>query len=341
MNCRKLVIRYWKIFYKGLNEKQFCDMSKSKTAVVAFGGNAITREFEEGNIYQQFANTRRSLLGIIRLIEDGYKLALTHGNGPQVGNYLIRVEESRHIVPPVPLGVIVADLEGGMGYMIGQSLQNKLHIRKIKRQVVTIPAQVIVNRNDPSIANPSKFVGPFYNEEQVEQLVKDRGWVVKYDAGRGYRRVVPSPIPLKIVEKDIIKKLVDEGIIVITCGGGGVPIYIEKDGTFEGVDGVVDKDRTAAILGRDIGADELYILTAVGKVSLNYKQPNQIDLDELTIEEAKKYLREGQFPAGSMGPKIESAIKFLETGGEVVVISSIEKMKDAVKGKAGTRIVKS
>jgi len=315
-------------------------MNKQKTAVVAFGGNAITREFEEGDIYQQFANTRRSLMGIIGLIEKGYKLALTHGNGPQVGNYLIRVEESRHIVPPIPLGVIVADLEGGMGYMIEQSLQNKLHLRGINRKVVTIIAQVIVDKNDPSISNPTKFVGPFYKEDQVEKLVKERGWIVKYDEGRGYRRVVPSPIPQEIIEKDTIKKLVDDGVIVITAGGGGAPVYIEADGTYEGVDGVVDKDRTAAILARDINAQELYILTAVDKVSLHYKKPNQVDLYKISLAEAKQYLAEGHFPAGSMGPKIESAIHFLENGGELVVISSVEKMHDAVDGITGTRIFK-
>jgi len=314
-------------------------MSIDRKAVVALGGNAITREFEEGNIYQQFANTRRSLRGVVDLIAKGYKIALTHGNGPQVGNAMIRVEESRHLVPPVPLGVIVADLMGGMGYMIEQSLQNKLHRLGIKRQVVTIPAQVIVDKNDPSILNPTKFVGPFYKEEQVEQLIKERNWIVKYDAGRGYRRVVPSPIPLEIVEKEVITQLIDEGVIVITAGGGGAPVYIEADGTYEGVDAVIDKDRAAAILAHDIQATELYILTGVGKVSLNFKKPDQIELDQLTIEEAKKYLSEGQFPAGSMGPKIESAIQFLESGGELVVISSVEDMPDAIAGKTGTRIV--
>lgn len=314
-------------------------MNGQKKAVVALGGNAISREFEEGNIYQQFANTRNSLRGVVDLIEDGYKIVLTHGNGPQVGNYLIRVEETRNLVPPVPLGVIVADLMGGMGYMIEQSLQNKLHLRGIDRKVVTVPAQVIVEKNDPSILNPTKFVGPFYSEDQVEFLSKERGYIMKYDSGRGYRRVVPSPIPMNIVEKDVIKMLFDNDVIVITAGGGGAPVYIEKDGTYEGVDAVVDKDRTAAILARDIGAGELHILTGVSKVSLNYKKPDQIDLDELHVEDAKKYLKEGQFPAGSMGPKIEAAIQFLDHGGELVIISSVEDMPDAIKGKTGTRIL--
>lgn len=311
----------------------------SRTAVVALGGNAITREFEEGNIHQQFANTRRSLVGPAELISRGYHLAITHGNGPQVGNALIRVEESRHLVPPIPLGVIVADLEGGMGYMIAQSLQNKLHLRGIKRDVVTVVAQVIVDRNDRSILNPTKFVGPFYHEHEVQALAKARNWTIKYDEGRGWRRVVPSPIPLGIVEKEVIKKLVDQGVIVITVGGGGAPVYIEDDGTYEGVDGVIDKDLSAAILARDIGAQELYILTAVDKVALNYRKPNQVELDELTIEQARQYLTEGQFPKGSMGPKIEAAIQFIENGGEVCIITSTERMIDAIHGATGTRIV--
>lgn len=313
-------------------------MAAQKKAVVALGGNAITREFEEGNIHQQFANTRRSLVGVADLIQKGYLVAITHGNGPQVGNALIRVEESRQKAPPVPLGVLVADLEGGMGYMIAQSLQNKFHLRGIKREVVTIVAQVIVDKNDPSILNPTKFVGPFYHEHEVEELTKTRNWTIKYDEGRGWRRVVPSPTPTEIVEKNVIRKLVDDGIVVITVGGGGAPVHIEQDGTYEGVDGVVDKDRSAAILARDIEADELYILTAVEKVALNYKKTNQVNLDALSIAEAKKYLKQGQFPRGSMGPKIESAIQFIESGGEVCIITSTEKMTEAIEGKTGTRI---
>lgn len=311
----------------------------AKKAVVALGGNAITREFEEGDIHQQFANTRRSLLGPMELIKRGYKLAITHGNGPQVGNALIRVEESRNLVPPIPLGVIVADLEGGMGYMIEQSLQNKLHKHKIDRPVITLVAQVVVDRDDPSILNPTKFVGPFYKKEDVEALEKERGWIIKYDSGRGYRRVVPSPKPLKIVERSVIMEMVDLGYIVITVGGGGAPVYIEEDGTIEGVDGVIDKDRAAAILGRDIGAQELYILTGVDQVALNYKKPDQRFISKMTVAEAKQYYEDGHFPAGSMGPKIESAINFIESGGEKVIISSIERMPVAIDGDTGTHIV--
>ncbi len=313
-------------------------MSGTKTAVVALGGNSITREFEEGNIAQQWANTRRSLVGIVDLIEKGYHLAVTHGNGPQVGNNLIRVEESRHLVPPLPLGVIVADLQGGMGYMIQQTLQNKLHMRGIDRQVSTLLTQVVVDKNDPSILNPSKFVGPFLAEEEVDSVIRERGWTIKEDPGRGYRRVVPSPIPREIVETKVINALLDQGVVLICCGGGGIPVCIQGNGKYEGVDGVIDKDLAAAILGRDTGAEELYILTAVDKVALNFRRPDEVQLDYLTAEEASKYLEQGQFPQGSMGPKIQAAINFIEYGGKTVIISSVERMADAIHGKTGTRI---
>ena len=310
-----------------------------KIAVVALGGNAITREFEEGNITQQFANTRRSLVGVADLIEQGYRLAVTHGNGPQVGNALIRVEETRHLVPPLPLGVIVADLQGGMGYMIQQSLQNKLTKRGVKREVVTVVTQVIVDRDDPSILNPTKFVGPFIPPEKVEEFRRVRGWTIKEDPGRGWRRVVPSPEPREIVEKETIRRLVHEGVVLIAAGGGGIPVYVEEDGTYEGVDGVVDKDLAAAILARDIGAEELYILTAVDKVALNFRKPNQVDLDRMTVREAKQYMAEGHFPKGSMGPKVQAAINFLEGGGRLVMITSVERFPEALEGKTGTLVV--
>ncbi len=315
------------------------EMSDGPVAVVALGGNSITRETEEGNIAQQFANTRRSLLGVLALIKQGYCVAITHGNGPQIGNAMIRVEETRHLVPPLPLGIMVADLQGGMGYMIQQTMQNKLHLAGIQREVVTILTQVVVDKNDPSILNPTKFVGPMLKNEDVERAVRERGWVVKEDPGRGYRRVVPSPTPLAIVERQTIKRMVEEGAILICAGGGGIPVYKEEDGRWEGVDAVIDKDLASAILARDIGAEELFILTAVDKVALNFRQENEVQLDDLTVSEARGHLEAGQFPAGSMGPKIQAAINFIEGGGKVVWITSIEKMTEAIGGRMGTRIV--
>jgi carbamate kinase len=315
------------------------DISDSKKLIlVALGGNAITREFEEGSIYQQFANTRRSLTGVADLIQAGHEVVITHGNGPQVGNYLVRVEASRHLVPPIPLGVVVADLEGGMGYMIQQTLHNKLKIRGIRKGVITLITQVLVDRNDPSILNPTKFVGMFYQEAQVEELRHRPGWIVKEDPGRGYRRVVPSPKPQKIVESSVIKSLVNNGVIVIAAGGGGIPAYLEEDGELEGIDAVVDKDLASAVLARDIHADVLIILTAVDKVYANFRKPNQLGFQKLTVEEAEKYLAEGQFPPGSMGPKIEASIDFLKGGGHQVLITSVERMQDALAGRTGTVI---
>ena len=308
--------------------------------MVALGGNAITKKGEEDTIARQFTNTRESLRGIVELIQDGYNIAITHGNGPQVGNAILRVELARGKAPILPLGICVADTEGGMGYMIEQSLQNRLKKERIKRDVVTIVTQVIVDKSDPSIKEPTKFIGQFYTRQEAKKLAKQRNWTMKADRAKMWRRVVPSPIPLEIVEKKTVKNLVEKGVVVIAAGGGGIPVYVEKNGTLEGMDAVIDKDRASAILARDIGAELLLILTEVEKVALHFGTLLQIDLDKLTVEEAKKYQKEGHFPAGSMGPKIEAAIQFLESGGKEVIITSIPKAYDAVKkGTAGTRIV--
>jgi carbamate kinase len=310
----------------------------SKTAVIALGGNAITRKEVEDTITNQFANTRSSLYGLIELIRDGYNIAVTHGNGPQVGNAILRVELARGKAPILPLGICVADTEGGMGYMIGQSLQNRLYRDNIQREVVTIITQVEVKKDDPELANPSKFIGQFYSEQEAILFKTERGWVMKEDSNRGWRRVVPSPIPKKIVEGRIIAQLVDSGVIVIAAGGGGIPVYVEKDGTLEGVDAVIDKDRASALLANQIFAEMLIILTSIEKVAVNFGKPNQKLIDEMTASEAEEYLRQGHFPPGSMGPKIEAAIDFLRNGGTKVVISSIEKAAEAVFGNAGTVI---
>lgn len=310
-----------------------------KTIVVALGGNAITREFEEGTITQQFANTRRALSGVVDLAEQGHRLALTHGNGPQVGNAMIRVEEARGLVPPLPLGIIVADLQGGMGYMIQQTMQNKLMERGIDRGVVTFVTQVLVNKKDPSIYSPTKFVGPTFNAEQVPELEKNRGWVMREDKGRGWRRVVPSPVPIDIVEKAEIWDMVHRGVIVIACGGGGAPVYREPDGKLEGIDGVVDKDLASAVLARVVNAEALYILTSVEKVAVHFATPAQKWLDRLTVAEAEALMAEGHFPSGSMGPKIRAAIEFLKSGGKECLITSTEKLVQALRGETGTWVV--
>ncbi len=310
----------------------------SKSAVVALGGNAITRKEVEDTIANQFANTRNSLHGVIELIRRGYNLVITHGNGPQVGNAILRVELARGKAPILPLGICVADTEGGMGYMIGQSLYNRLHRDNLRREVVTIITQIEVDRNDPEMQNPTKYIGQFYSEQEAVLFQTERGWAMKEDSNRGWRRVVPSPIPRSIIEGRIVKQLVDAGVIVIAAGGGGIPVYYEADGTLEGVDVVIDKDRASALLAHEIGAEMLIILTGTDKVALNFGKPNQRLLDRITLAEAEQYLKEGHFPSGSMGPKIEAAIDFLKRGGATVVISSIEKAAEAVFGNAGTVI---
>lgn len=314
----------------------------TKTAVLALGGNAIIKAGEEGTIGQQFANTRDSLGGIVELIRQGYKLAITHGNGPQVGN-LLRQQEAgeKEGIAPLPLGVLNAATEGSMGYMIEQSLQNKLHLSGIDKDVITIISQVVVDRDDPSMLNPTKFVGStYYTAQQAEELKNTLGWTLKEDAGKGYRRVVPSPLPQRIVPAHTVKELVQRGEIVIAVGGGGIPVYIQDDGIYEGVDAVIDKDFASALLAVNIDADLFVILTGVDKVSVDYGKPSQRDLDMMSMEEASRYYQEGQFPAGSMGPKIKAAIDFLERGGKEVLITSIDRIVDAFAGKTGTRIVR-
>ncbi len=313
-----------------------------KTAVLALGGNAIIKAGQKGLIAEQFANTRDSLGGIVELISRGYKLAITHGNGPQVGN-LLRQQEAgeRDGLAPLPLGILNAATEGTMGYMIEQSLQNRLHKMNIEKDVITIVSQVIVDKNDPSMLNPTKFVGStYYTSEQAEELRTTLGWTLKEDAGKGFRRVVPSPMPKKIIPGHTIKQLIEDDQIVIAVGGGGIPIYIEDDGTYEGVDAVIDKDFASALLALIVEADLFVILTGVDKVAINYGKADQQDVDIMTVSEARKHYDDHQFPSGSMGPKILAAIDFIERGGHEVLITSIDKIVEAFEGKTGTRIVK-
>lgn len=313
-------------------------MSVKKTAVVALGGNAITRPGQVDTIATQFAHTRSSLGGVIELARMGYGVVITHGNGPQVGNALLRVELARGKAPILPLGVIVADTEGGIGYMIGQSLANRMAAEKIDRPTVTIVTQVLVDRNDPAFEKPTKYIGQFYSKEEADSFSQTRGWQMMADGDRGWRRVVPSPIPYKTVEAATIQKLVEDGAMVIAAGGGGIPVYIDEKGNLEGIDAVVDKDRASAVIAQEIGAELLLILTSVEKVSINFSKPDQKELDRVSLSEIKDYFNQGHFPPGSMGPKIEAAISFLEAGGRMAAIASMEQACQAVRGEAGTRI---
>jgi len=314
-------------------------MTGHKTAVIALGGNAITQPDVEDTIANQFANTRASLDGVVQLAREGYNLVMSHGNGPQVGNAILRVELARGKAPILPLGVCVADTEGGIGYMIEQSLQNRLRAEGIDRPVVTIITQMLVRPDDPAVHNPTKFVGQFYSEKEARSFIADRGWQVGKDGNRGWRRVVPSPTPYHTVEVDTIRTLVSGGTIVIAGGGGGIPVYIDEKGNYEGMDAVIDKDLASAVIAAEIGAEILCILTSVDRVAVNFGRPDQKNLEKVTLSEIKKHQAEGHFPPGSMGPKIDAAVRFLENGGEMVTITSFNNAGKAVLGEAGTRIV--
>ncbi len=310
-----------------------------KKAVVALGGNAISNRDREDTIPHQFENTYASLGSIVELIKDGYQLAITHGNGPQVGNALLRVELAKGKAPILPLYICVADLQGGMGYMIAQCLQNRLKKEGIDRDVVTMVSQVLVDEDDPAFEKPTKFIGQFYDERMAEILHREMGWkMAPFPGDKRWRRVVPSPKPLRLIERETIKRLLDNNSIVVAAGGGGIPV-VYRDEKLLGVDAVIDKDLAAAAMARDIGAQLFIIFTDVEKVAVNFGKPDQKDLDEVTLAEIKAYRNEGHFPAGSMGPKIEAAIDFLENGGGKVIISSITRGYETVVGQAGTRII--
>ncbi len=313
---------------------------KKKVVVIALGGNALISEGQQGTTAEQFENVRKSLDGIIYCLKQGFAVVITHGNGPQVGNLLLMVEASRNQVPDLPLGVCVADTEGAIGYMIQQSLTNRLRKEGIDRCVVTVLTQVIVDKHDRAFSNPTKPIGPFFIREEAERFHREKGWHIAEDSHRGYRRVVPSPSPLKIVEERAVKTLSEAGDIVIAAGGGGIPVVLKEDGDLEGVDVVIDKDLASAVLARDIKAHCLMMLTGVEHVFLNFKQSKERALSRLTINEAERYLREGHFPPGSMGPKVLAAINFLTWGGELSIITSIDKVKDALDGRTGTMIIK-
>ena len=313
-------------------------MKESLKAVLALGGNAISPKGEVDTIANQFSHTRNSLFATKYLIDQGYDLVITHGNGPQVGNALLRTELTADQVPILPLGYCVANVAGGMGYMIQQSLQNMLKKEKIHKDVVTLMTQVVVEKNDPEISNPTKFIGQRYNQEDAKRLSKQFDWTIKKTSDGDYRRIVPSPKPISIIESESITKLVNEGKIVITLGGGGIPVYVMENGDLEGCDAVIDKDLASSILAQEIGARYLLIITDVENVYINFGQKDQKPIYRITSSEIGKYKKEGHFAKGTMRPKINAGLNFISNGGESVLITSIENIQNALKGKAGTII---
>jgi len=307
-------------------------------AVVAIGGNSLIKDKNHQTVPDQFDATRETCTHVASMIEQGWKVVVTHGNGPQVGFILLRSELASNVLHTVPLDSCGADTQGAIGYMIQQCLYNEFKQREIKTSVVSVVTQTLVEKNDPAFQNPTKPIGPFYDKEKAEKYRKERGWDVMEDAGRGWRRVVPSPIPVKIIEQDVIKALINKGITVVAVGGGGIPV-IKQDGRLKGAEAVIDKDYASALLAIGIKADLFLISTAVEKVALNFGKPNQKPLDKITLTQAKKYLEQGHFPPGSMGPKIEAIISYLEHGGKEALITNPENLERALRGETGTRIV--
>jgi carbamate kinase len=306
--------------------------------LIAVGGNSLIRAGEKGTVAEQLANARRTAAAIIGLIRDGYHLVVTHGNGPQVGAQLLRSERAADQVPGQSLDVCGAASQGEIGYLLAQSLQDELAAAGLHVPVVSLVTQSIVSASDPAMKHPTKPIGPFYSRAQAEERKRLLGWEIVEDAARGYRRVVPSPEPTEIVELDVIRSLMSQGVLVVACGGGGIPV-VRENGNLHGVEAVIDKDRASALLASQLGVDIFAISTDTDYVYLDYKKPTQRPLTRVTASELEEHYHAGHFPPGNMGPKVESALQFLKAGGCEVVITSYGHLCEAIAGRAGTHIV--
>lgn len=308
--------------------------------LVAMGGHAFMQPGEAGTIEDHERNAARIAALLMSLVERDYHLCITHGNGPQVGNLLLQQEAAGASgVPALPLDVLVAMTEGSLGYILQQALLNELRKRQMKRYVVTVVTQVVVDEADPAFHEPTKPIGPFLAREEAERRRDSLGWKVKEDAGRGWRRLVPSPSPQRVVQRHMIRDAVRQGHIVIACGGGGIPVKRQADGQFGGLEAVIDKDLTSSVLATDVGAALLVILTAVPQVCTGFGRPGERPLGAVTLEEIERLQAEGHFPPGSMGPKIEAVVRFLRAGGRRALITNPESLPLAIDGRAGTHFV--
>ncbi len=321
-------------------EAERAPQSLPRSAVIALGGNSILPAQGTGTFEEQLAITRSTMEPIARLVKEGVTVVLSHGNGPIVGNILVRNEAVRDQIPPMPLDVCGADSQGGIGYMMQQALQNELSRIGHVKSVATVVTQVIVDERDPAFRRPTKPIGPFYSQERGRTLATEKGWTVVEDSGRGYRRVVPSPRPLEIVEIEPIRKLVREGTVVIAAGGGGIPVSRQWDGSLHGVEAVIDKDLASALLAKLLGAEALVMVTGVERVSVNFGKQDQRDIGSVTVSEVELLLQEGHFPPGNMGPKIQAAVQFIRGGGRAAWITSPAKIREALEGGAGTTVVR-
>lgn len=309
-----------------------------KVAVVAIGGNSLIKDKDHQTVPDQYAAAAETCHHIAGMIEHGWDVVITHGNGPQVGFILRRSELARHELHEVPLDSCGADTQGAIGYMLQRALYNEFRRRGIEKCAATVVTQVLVDRDDPAFRNPTKPIGSFMSEEVARERARAEGWVVREDAGRGWRRVVASPLPRRIIELEAIRTLIEQGFAVIAVGGGGIPVIEDENGDLVGVEAVIDKDYASSLLARSIQADLFLISTAVEKVALNYGRPEQRWLDRMTLDEARKYYQEGHFPAGSMGPKIRAIIEYLEAGGKQAIITNPENLERALRGETGTHI---
>jgi carbamate kinase len=311
---------------------------KQKIALIAFGGNALLPDSQRGLQEEQMRNAQHAARLMVHIVRKGYELIIVHGNGPQVGNLLIQMEEAVTKIPPFSLDVCDAMTEGSMGFMLEKAVVNELRTRSIDKEVATLVTEVVVDEEDPAFVNPTKPVGPFYTKYRAQALAKEKKWTMVEDAGRGYRKVVPSPKPIDVVSKWVIRDLVCAGRIVIAAGGGGIPIIINGRGLFEGVEAVIDKDYVASLIAREVKVDLFIILTGIERVFLDFGTPQARPIEALTVEQAQEYLAQGQFPRGSMGPKIEAAIEYIQAGGKEVLITSASHLKAALLNRSGTRI---
>ena len=311
-----------------------------RLAVLAIGGNSLIKDKNHVALSSQYEAVKETANYIVDLVSEGISLVITHGNGPQVGFIYRRGELARHELPLIPLDICGADTQGAIGYMIEKALLNEFRRRGINKKVTAVVTQMIVDRNDRSFRNPAKPIGSFMSEKEALAHKKESGWEVVEDAGRGFRRVVPSPIPREIIELEVIRLLVQQGYIVIAAGGGGIPVIRNEEGELEGVEAVIDKDLGSSLLARNLGADAFIISTATDAVYLNFGEKNQTPLRRVSLGEIKRYLEEGHFKPGSMRPKVEAVIEFLEGGGEKAIITSPEDLLKAVKGEEGTTITK-
>ena len=312
---------------------------KTPLVVIAIGGNSLIKDDRHRSVLDQYNAVGETARHIVPIVSEGYRVVVTHGNGPQVGFILLRSDLARKVLHQVPLANCVADTQGAIGYQITQTLQNELYLREIDKDVVAVVTQVVVDADDPAFGHPDKPIGPFMTEDDAKDRASEDGWVVGEDAGRGWRRLVPAPAPREIVELNSIRALLDRGTLVVAVGGGGIPVVRRADGMLSGRNAVIDKDAATCMLASELGASVLIKSTSVDKVALNFGTPQQVDIDQMTVAECRRYLDQGHFAPGSMKPKIEAALAFLEQGGERVIITQPHHLEEALHGIYGTHIV--